>query len=53
MFYTYVLLCDNGAYYKGFTNNLEHRYQQHVNGKGARTIHGKTQTSKNCLLRNL
>ena len=36
MFYTYVLLCDNGAYYKGFTNNLEHRYQQHLSGNGAK-----------------
>jgi len=35
MFYTYVLLCDNGAYYKGFTDNLERRYQQHSEGKGA------------------
>lgn len=36
MFYTYVLLCDNGSYYKGFTNNLEHRYQQHLKGNGAK-----------------
>ena len=36
MFYTYVLLCENGAYYKGFTNNLEHRYQQHLCGQGAK-----------------
>ena len=35
MFYTYVLLCENGTYYKGFTNNLERRYQQHLNGSGA------------------
>jgi predicted GIY-YIG superfamily endonuclease len=35
MFYAYVLLCDNGAYYKGFTNNLEHRYQQHLKGTAA------------------
>ena len=35
MFYTYVLLCENGSYYKGFTNNLEYRYQQHLNGNGA------------------
>lgn len=35
MFYTYVLLCNNGAYYKGFTNNLERRYQQHLSGQGA------------------
>ncbi len=36
MFYTYVLLCDNGALYKGFTNNLELRYQQHLAGSGAK-----------------
>jgi len=36
MFYTYVLLFENGAYYKGFTNNLEHRYQQHLSGHGAK-----------------
>ena len=36
MFYTYVLLCDNGSYYKGFTNNLDCRYQQHLDGKGAK-----------------
>ena len=35
MFYTYVLLCDNGSYYKGFTKELGHRYQQHLNGQGA------------------
>jgi len=35
MFYTYVLLCDNGSYYKGFTSNLESRYQQHLSGNGA------------------
>lgn len=35
MFYTYVLLCSNGSYYKGFTNDLEKRYQQHLSGQGA------------------
>lgn len=35
MFYAYVLLCDNGAYYKGFTDDLERRYQQHLNATGA------------------
>ena len=35
MFYTYVLLCDNGTYYKGSTHNLDHRYQQHLDGHGA------------------
>ncbi len=36
MFYTYILLCSNGSYYKGFTNDLEKRYQQHLNGTGAK-----------------
>jgi len=36
MFYTYVLLCDDGSYHKGFTNNLEYRYQQHLSGNGAK-----------------
>lgn len=35
MFYTYILLCDNGTYYKGFTKDLEHRYQEHLNGTAA------------------
>lgn len=36
MFYTYVLLCEDGSYYKAFTNNLEYRYQQYINGNGVR-----------------
>ena len=35
MFYAYILLCDNGAYYKGFTNDLERRYQEHLSGTAA------------------
>lgn len=35
LYYTYVLLCDDGSYYKGFTKNLEQRYQQHLSGNGA------------------
>lgn len=27
LFYTYVLLCNNGTYYKGFTKNLEERFK--------------------------
>ena len=33
-FWVYILLCDNGSYYTGYTNNLEKRYQSHVNGAG-------------------
>lgn len=37
--YTYVILCDNNSLYKGFTDNLERRYKQHCDGKGA--VHTK------------
>jgi putative endonuclease len=33
-YYIYILLCDNGAYYTGYTNNIERRYQAHISGKG-------------------
>ena len=33
--YTYVLLCNNGTLYKGFTNNLAKRYKRHCSGDGA------------------
>ena len=32
--YVYILLCDNGAYYTGYTTDLERRYQQHIDGTG-------------------
>lgn len=31
----YILLCFDGSYYTGSTNNLELRLQQHQNGEGA------------------
>ncbi|MHB9056706.1 MAG: GIY-YIG nuclease family protein [Paludibacteraceae bacterium] len=33
--YTYVILCENGTLYKGFTHNLKSRYIRHLNGDGA------------------
>lgn len=27
-FYTYVLICENGTLYKGFTNNLKERFRR-------------------------
>lgn len=33
--YMYILLCDDGSYYTGSTNNLELRLQQHFAGEGA------------------
>lgn len=32
----YLLLCRNGSYYAGITNDLQARYQAHLAGKGAR-----------------
>jgi putative endonuclease len=34
IYYVYILLCENGAYYTGYTNDLERRYEQHVLGTG-------------------
>ena len=33
--FTYVIECEDGSFYKGFTDNLLRRYQQHRNGTGA------------------
>ena len=33
--YMYILLCSNGQYYTGSTNDLERRLAQHQNGEGA------------------
>ena len=30
--YVYILLCENGAYYTGYTTHLERRFQQHLQG---------------------
>jgi putative endonuclease len=32
----YLIECRDGSYYAGITNDLDARYQAHVNGKGAR-----------------
>jgi putative endonuclease len=31
-YFVYILLCDNGSYYTGYTTDLARRYQQHLNG---------------------
>ena len=33
--YMYILLCSNGRYYTGSTNNIEMRLAQHQNGEGS------------------
>lgn len=30
--FVYILLCENGSYYTGYTTDLERRYQEHVTG---------------------
>lgn len=32
----YLLLCRNGSYYAGITNDLQARFQAHLGGRGAR-----------------
>jgi putative endonuclease len=35
-YYVYVILCDDGSFYTGYTKNVGSRMRLHVNGKGAR-----------------
>ena len=35
MWCSYAILCDNGSIYKGHTNNIERRYNEHKIGNGA------------------
>lgn len=35
-FYVYILLCNNGSFYTGYTKDVQERTKQHETGKGAR-----------------
>jgi putative endonuclease len=35
-YYVYVLLCDDGSFYTGYTRNVNTRLRLHLNGRGAR-----------------
>jgi putative endonuclease len=35
-FFVYILLCNDGSFYTGFTKNLSKRARMHAKGKGAR-----------------
>ena len=37
--FAYVILCNDGSLYKGHTDNLIRRYEQHCKGQGA--VHTK------------
>lgn len=36
-YYVYILLCDNGSLYTGYTTNLEKRFNDHLNGSSKYT----------------
>ena len=36
MWYVYVLLCEDGSLYTGYSNNVNERFSKHKNGKGGR-----------------
>ena len=41
MNYTYILECNDGTLYTGWTNNLENRIKCHNSGKGAKYTRGR------------
>jgi len=34
MWFVYIILCEDGTLYTGYSNNVEHRFYDHKNGKG-------------------
>jgi putative endonuclease len=37
-YYVYMVQCDDGSFYTGYSSNLDKRVRQHVKGKGARYL---------------
>ena len=35
-YYVYILLCEDDSYYTGYAQDVEVRFRQHENGRGAR-----------------
>lgn len=40
-FYIYVLECNDGSWYTGYTNDIEKRLVKHQQGKGAKYTRGR------------
>ena len=40
-YYVYILLTENNTYYCGYTDDVEKRYQAHLEGKGAKYTRAK------------
>ena len=36
MCYVYILICEDGSYYTGFTQDLKARLEKHLRGEGSR-----------------
>ncbi len=36
VYWVYILRCMNQSYYTGYTDNLEKRFQEHLDGKGSK-----------------
>lgn len=41
MNYVYMIRCKDGSLYTGWTNNLERRFRNHCEGKGAKYTRGR------------
>lgn len=41
MNYVYIIRCIDNSLYTGWTNNLEKRFKDHCNGKGAKYTRGR------------
>jgi len=35
-YYVYILLCRDGSYYTGSTNDVDKRFKEHLEGRGAK-----------------
>ncbi|MEG0291513.1 MAG: GIY-YIG nuclease family protein [Anaerovoracaceae bacterium] len=42
MHYVYILKCNDGSYYTGWTTDLQNRITTHNSGKGAKYTRGRT-----------
>jgi putative endonuclease len=41
MHYVYIVKCEDGTYYTGYTNDLKRRIKQHNAGEGAKYTKGR------------
>lgn len=41
MWYTYILLCKDGSFYCGITNDLQKRLAAHNSGQGSKYVHSR------------